>query len=176
MKKFNSKKIAKGCLSIPIALIAFYSAIWIVHEMRRDTIKLNDREIMNLEKDFNQISANWDKLEVQLSSKFEGRRYLSKNEFLQLLKSSNISEKEVSAIKEIALDDSTIEICDKTFGFEIFSSSDPHVFFPDCYRHYVSFNPKNECPTLNSFDGHDIIKDELLGKKLRYIISRHFWD
>lgn len=170
------KKLALGCLSILTFLIVLYTTVWIVHEAKKDTIKINEQEISDLEKGFDEIVQNWEGIMTLLATKFDKKHYLSKNDFIQLLESSNISASKISTLKKIVLDNSTIEIYDETFGFEIYRSSDPHIFFPDCYRHYISLDSKDECPKLYSFQGHDIIKDKLLGKKLRYIISRHFWD
>jgi len=176
IKKSVMKKTLLGCLLLSIILIVLYSIVWIVHEVRKDTIILSDQEIISLEKGLEELTKDWDNFAHLLTSKFDNEKYLSKKEFIQLLGSLNTSEIIISFLKDIIPDDSTIEICDKTIAFEIFSSSDPYIYFPDNYRHYLSFGEEKSCPTLNSFDGHDIIKDELVGQKLRYKISRHFWD
>jgi hypothetical protein len=170
------KKLFLGCLLISITLIVFYSIVWIVHELRKDKVLLSDQEIIRLEKGFEELNKNWTNFAPLLTSRYYKTSKISKNEFIQMLESSNTSGIIISAVKDIIPDDSTIEICDKTFAFEIFHFSDPHIFFPDTYEHYISYGEVELCPRLNSFDGHDIIKDELVGQKLRYKISRHYWD
>ncbi len=139
------KKFAIGCLSIPIILIVLFLTDWILHEIRKDTIRIDEQEISALDNEFVYIANNWKGIRIILKSQFNKENFLTKKEFVQLLKLSNIPESKYRTLIKILPDDSSIEICDESFRFELYSSFDPGLFFPDNYRHYISLDSDEQC-------------------------------
>ncbi|MEY5049567.1 MAG: hypothetical protein RLZZ175_2926 [Bacteroidota bacterium] len=169
------KKFVIGCLSIPIILIVLFLTDWILHEIRKNTIRIDEQEISALDNEFVYIANNWKGVRIILKSQFNKENFLTKKEFVQLLKLSNIPESKYRTLIKILPDDSSIEICDESFRFELYSSSsfDPELFFPDNYRHYISLDSDKQC--YEHLKDRRRILNNLLGKKLRYKIDIHTW-
>ncbi len=165
----NTKRIEY--LVIPIILLCFYTSVWIVHIKNRDKVMLEDDKIPILEQKMEMLFEHWDELETELESK--GRRELSKEEFLGVIKS--INNHTAIYLKPIILNKSTVEICDHTIAFEVYTTSDPFLF-PDDYHHHVLYGTDTDCPTVHHHKEPNVIKNVLIGKKMYYKISRHFWD
>jgi uncharacterized protein YprB with RNaseH-like and TPR domain len=161
------KKIKIGFLTTPFIILAIYAIVWGRHEFKKDRIIFSQTEIEELNAHAVTLLKHWEK---------QDDTYLSKGEFLDMLEEKGATRELKAFFDELIKEGRTVYTCDITVAFEVYNTQEPHIFFPENYRHYISIGKENGCPTLNGYDGHDVFKIKELKENLVYKISRHFWD